>query len=160
MKTKEIARVGLLCAVAAVLGYIESLLPPFVPVQGFKIGLANIAVMLTLYLYGTKQAAFVVLVKVLVTSLWFAAPSTFIYSFFGGALALFAMSAAKRLGLSTLGVGIAGGVFHNVGQLLTACIILKSFGTLYLAPILLPLGIVSGAVVGVIVALIPKANLK
>ena len=62
MKTKEIARIGLLCAIAAVLGYVESLLPPFVPVQGFKIGLANIAVMLTLYLYGTKQSAFVVVV--------------------------------------------------------------------------------------------------
>ncbi len=148
MKTKEICHVGILCALAAVLGYVESLLPPFLPVQGFKIGLANIAVMYTLYKFGAKYAFFVALVKVLVTSLWFAAPSTFIYSAFGALFAFFAMWGGKKLKLSEIGVGMCGGVFHNVGQLVAASIVLKTISTLYLASLLLPLGLISGAAIG------------
>ncbi len=156
MSSKQIAQIGLLCAISAVLGYIESLLPPFVPVQGFKIGLANIAVMFTLYRFDFKYAFFVMLVKVLITSLWFSLPSALIYSLAGGLLSLFAMLFAKKLRLSEIGVGMTGGVFHNIGQLLAAALVLKSTATLYLVPLLLPLGLLAGFAVGMVTKLTLK----
>ncbi len=148
MKTKDIAKIGLLCALALVLGYVEMLIPTFIPLQGFKIGLANIAVMYTLCKFDFKYAFFVMLVKVLVTSLWFSAPSTLIYSLSGGLFALLAMLFAQKLKLSEIGTGISGGVFHNIGQITASCLVLKTTATLYLLAFLMPLGILTGAFVG------------
>ncbi len=160
MKAKEICQIGVLCAIAAVLGYIEALLPPVVPVAGFKIGLANIAVMYTLYRFGKKQAFFVMLVKVLITSLWFSGLNALIYSMSGGILSFVAMSLSQGFGMSKVGVGMSGGVFHNVGQLLAACIVLSTSSALYFAPLLIPLGLVSGAFVGTAVRLLIKYTKK
>ena len=52
--------------------------------------------------------------------------------------------------MSRIGVGMCGGVFHNVGQLAAACIVLGTRASLWFAPALLPLGLVSGAVVGAV----------
>lgn len=160
MNAKEVAYTGLLCALAAVLGYVEALLPPFVPVSGFKIGLSNIAVMYALYRIGKRRAFFVILVKVLVTSLWFSGLNTLIYSLFGGVAAYFAMLAALRLKMSHYGVGMCGGVFHNMGQLAAACIVLKTTGTLSLAPALLILGLAAGWTVGLAARLLLRATEK
>ena len=71
-------------------------------------------------------------------------------------LALLAMWSGRKLKLSIVGTAVCGGVFHNLGQLIAASIVLKTSSTLYLASVLLPLGIVSGAVVGVIAVLTLK----
>ena len=97
MKASELTQIGLLCALAAVLGYVEALLPPFVPVAGFKIGLANIAVMYGLCRSGAKQAFFIMLVKVIITSIWFSGLNTLIFSLFGGVLSWAAMMLATRV---------------------------------------------------------------
>ena len=160
MSAREIARTGVLCALAAVLGYIESLLPPFVPVAGFKIGLSNIAVMYVLCRIGKRQAFFVMLVKVLITSLWFSGLNALIYSLFGGIAAYFAMRTAMQLKMSLCGMGMCGGVFHNIGQLAAACIMLGTARTLYLAPALLILGLAAGVVVGIVVRLLLRSTEK
>lgn len=160
MKARDITQIGVLCAIAAVLGYIEALLPPFVPVTGFKIGLANIAVMFTLYRFGKKQAFFVMLVKVLITSLWFSGLNALIYSLSGGLISWLAMAFAIKSGMSKVGVGMCGGVFHNIGQIVAACLVLNTNTALYFAPSLLPLGLLSGAFVGVAVRLLIKYTEK
>lgn len=160
MKARDITQIGVLCAIAAVLGYIEALLPPFVPVTGFKIGLANIAVMFTLYRFGKKQAFFVMLVKVLITSLWFSGLNALIYSLSGGVFSWFAMTFGIKFKMSKVGVGMCGGVFHNIGQIVAACIVLNTNTALYFAPTLLPLGLLSGAFVGLVVRLLIKYTEK
>lgn len=160
MKARDITQMGVLCAIAAVLGYIEALLPPFVPVTGFKIGLANIAVMFTLYRFGKKQAFFVMLVKVLITSLWFSGLNALIYSLSGGLISWLAMAFAIKSGMSKVGAGMCGGVFHNIGQIVAACLVLNTNTALYFAPALLPLGLLSGAFVGVAVRLLIKYTKK
>lgn len=160
MKAKEITEIGVLCAIAAVLGYIEAILPPVVPVSGFKIGLANIAVMFTLCRMGKKQAFFVMLVKVVITSLWFSGLNALIYSLFGGIFSWTAMVIAMKLKLSEIGVGMCGGVCHNLGQIVAACIVLSTKSALYFAPMLLPAGLLSGAFVGTVVRLLVKYTKK
>ncbi len=160
MKAREITYIGVLCAIAAVLGYIEALLPPFLPVTGFKIGLSNIAVMFTLCRFGKKQAFFVMLIKVLITSLWFSGLNALIYSLFGGMFSLIAMVYAVKFKMSKVGVGMCGGVFHNIGQIVAACLVLNTNTALYFAPMLLPLGLLSGAFVGIVVRLLIKYTEK
>lgn len=150
MSTKKIAYIGLLCALAVLLGYIESLLPPVVPIAGFKVGLANAAVMLALYKFGAKDAFFVMLVKVLVVCLWFSGLNALIFSLSGGLASFFAMCAAKKIDMSHLGVGMCGGVFHNVAQLAAAAVVMRGARVLYLAPPLIVLGLAAGLFVGVI----------
>lgn len=154
MNTKMIARAGLLCAFAAVLGYIESLLPPFVPIAGFKIGLSNIPVLFALSVCGKKQAFFIMIAKILVTALWFSGFFALIYSLSGGILAFLAMCAAKKLKMSVFGAGMCGGVFHNIGQLAAAGMILDNINVLYLAPALIILGLAAGFFVGAVVKLL------
>ena len=138
------------------LGYIESLLPSFISLPGFKIGLANIAVMFALCKYGAKEAFFVTLIKCIITALWFSAPSSFIYSVFGGIFALGAMWLGRKIGMSDIGTGMCGGVFHNIGQLVAACVMLGNTSSLWLGAYLLPLGLLTGAVVGTVTKLLLK----
>ena len=90
MKTKKIAVFGVLIALAFVLSYIESLIPIPVPIPGIKLGLANLVVMTGLYLVGEKEAFVLSLVRILLVSFTFGSPSTFLFSFAGGVLAVYA----------------------------------------------------------------------
>lgn len=154
MSAEKITKIAVITGVGCVLGYIESLLPPFISLPGFKIGLANIAVMFALCKYDTRAAFFVTLIKCIITALWFAGLNALIYSLFGGLCALGAMWLGRKIKMSVMGMGMCGGVFHNIGQLIAACIMLGNTSPLYLASALLPLGLVTGAAVGVAVRLL------
>ncbi len=160
MNSDKIAKIAVITAVGCVLGYIESLLPPFISLPGFKIGLANIAVMFALLKYDTGEAFFVTLIKCIITALWFSAPSSFIYSLSGGLFALGAMWLGRKVKMSGIGIGMCGGVFHNIGQLAAACVMLGNTSSMYLAAYLLPLGLLTGAAVGTSVKLLIKYTAK
>ena len=48
-----------------------------------------------------------------------------------------------------IGVSIAGGVFHNVGQLIIASLIVETFSVMYYFPVLLVAGLVTGLLIGI-----------
>lgn len=160
MKTERITHIAVITAVGCVLGFVETLLPPVVSLRGFKLGLANIAVMFALCKYDKSSAFFVMLIKSIITSLWFSGLDSLIYSLFGGIIALGAMLTGKKVGMSAVGISMCGGVFHNIGQLLAACVVLGSISPVYLSPYLLPLGLITGLAVGVAVSLLLKYTEK
>ncbi len=51
---------------------------------------------------------------------------------------------------SILGVSIAGGVFHNIGQLLIASLVVQNLKLFYYFPVLLMAGSVTGALIGIL----------
>ena len=144
------AFLGLCTAVALVFAYVESLLPPLVAsVPGIKLGLPNIVIIFILYRYGVKEAAAVSFVRIVAVSLLFGNPMTFAYSVAGGLLSLLIMTFLRKLDfLSVVGVSVAGGVFHNVGQILTAMLLLGTAELGYYLVILTVTGTVSGIFVG------------
>lgn len=156
MTAKKISQIAMLSAVAIVLGYIESCFPPIVPIAGVKVGLSNIAVMCALYKLDAKSAGFVAFVKVLVTALWFSGLNSLIFSALGAIFALFSMIIFKKLKLSQIGVGVCGGVFHNIGQTVAAAFVMSNAKIGYLVPPLLISGILAGVVVGVVTRLTLK----
>lgn len=72
------------------------------------------------------------------------------FSLGGAAVSFICMAAAKRLGLTLYGVGMAGGVFHNVGQLLIAAFLVQTVEVGYYAPFLLIAGLVTGFLIGAV----------
>ena len=151
-KAQKLTFLALSTAFALVLSYIEFLLPPiFAAVPGIKLGLANIATVFLLYRFGVKDAATVALLRVALSSMLFGNPMIFLYSIVGAALSILVMSLLKKTDfLSTVGVSTAGGVAHNVGQIIVAMIMLDTAEIGYYMIILAVTGTVSGIFVGLL----------
>ena len=126
------------------------LLPPlFTAIPGIKLGLPNIAIIFVLYRLDVKSAAAVSFVRIAAVSLLFGNPMTFAYSIAGGVLSLAAMALLKKTDLfSTVGVSVAGGVLHNVGQILMAMLLLGTAELGYYLIVLAITGTLSGVFVG------------
>ncbi len=151
-KTKVLVMCGLLTAAAFVLGYVESLLPFNFGIPGVKIGLANIVTLYALYCLGTGHAAAVLIARIFLSAVTFGNMSALLYSLAGGFLAfgvMWLLKKSKKFGV--VGVGIAGGVAHNAGQILMASMMLGSALHGYL-PVLLISGSVAGTVIGIAAA--------
>ena len=148
--TQKVAFLGLCTAVALVLAYVELLLPPlFAAVPGIKLGLPNIVIVFILYRFGLRYAATVSLVRILAVTLLFGNPMTLAYSIAGAVLSLAVMSLLKKINfLSTVGVSVAGGVFHNVGQILVAMLLLRTAELGYYLIVLSVTGTISGILIG------------
>lgn len=147
---RTVATLGLCTAIAMVLAWLESQLPPLaVAVPGIKLGLPNIAIIFILYRFGWKEAAAVSFVRIVAVSFLFGNVPTLLYSLAGGFLSLLGMVLLKKTNLlSTVGVSVAGGVLHNVGQILMAMLIMSTAGLGYYLIVLCVTGIVSGVFVG------------
>lgn len=158
MKTRKIAQTGILVAVAFVLSYVESLLPISLGIPGIKIGLSNIVVVLCLYECSLKQTFGIAVVRILLVGITFGNFSMMLYSLAGGMLSFAVMVLLKHSGrFSVYGVSIAGGVCHNMGQILVAVAILQQKGLLvYYMPFLLAAGCVAGACIGIVAAILVK----
>ncbi len=152
---QKVAYIGLLIAFALILSYVESLIPFFFGIPGMKLGLANLAVLLTLYLFGWKDALFVSVCRILLASFMFGNMSVLLYSLAGGILSFCVMFLFRRSNLfSMVGTSMGGGVFHNIGQLLVAFAVVHTKGLLYYTPVLLLAGLVTGFWNGILASLV------
>lgn len=150
MQNRKLVTMALFVTTALMLSYIESLFPFFFGVPGMKLGLANLAVVCVLYLYGWREAFMVNILRIILSGLLFGSMFSVLFSLGGALVSFTSMIAAKRLGLSLYGVSMSGGVFHNVGQLLIAVFLVQTVEVGYYAPILLVAGLVTGFLIGLI----------
>jgi len=147
--TKKIAQRGLLVAAAMVLSWVESLLPAFGMVPGMKLGLANLVTLFALYRMSLRDAAGISLARVLLTAAAFGNAYSFAYSLAGAALSLAVMAGLKHTDrFSVLGVSAAGGVCHNLGQLLVAVAVLRTVRLGWYLPALAISGTLAGVGTG------------
>ena len=162
MKTKKLTTLGLSVALALILSYVESLLPPLVAVPGVKVGLPNIVILFLLYRYGWKEAGSVSLVRLLLSAALFSGFAAFFYGLVGAMVSLLGSALLKQTDrFSPLGVSVAGGVLHNLGQIALAALILDSGYIFAYLPILLLSGTLAGAVVGLLAGiLIRRTDVK
>ena len=149
---KKVAFIGLLIAFGLALSFLESLIPQVIPIPGVKLGLANFAVLMTLYLFGFKEALIMNFARILLASMMFGSAFSFIYALSGALLSiLIEVLLIKIDKMSEIGVSVAGGISHNVGQILLAIIITKTIGVFYYLPFLIVSGILAGIVIGILV---------
>lgn len=149
MNQKKLANLGLFAAVAIIFGYVESLIPFFAGIPGMKLGLANLAVLFILEKYTWKEAALVSVIRIFIIGFMFGNLFSILYSLAGAALSLTVMTVMKKKSdFSILGISVAGGVSHNIGQLVIAMLILHSSSVFLYAPALLVAGVAAGIVIG------------
>lgn len=157
MKTKKITEYGMLLGVSLVLAYLESLLPVLIAVPGVKLGLANVITMLLIYNRDIKSTFFFMLARVVLTGLLFSGVSGIIYSFAGGMFCITIMSILKRFSIfSVIGVSIAGALFHNIGQICVACMVIENAHIFYYLPVLCVSGTITGVIVGYVAYILIK----
>lgn len=147
--TRKTAFLGLFSALAIIFGYVETLLPVFTGIPGIKLGLANLAVLFILVRYSIKEAFLVSVIRILVIGFLFGNMFSILYSLAGAGLSLLVMSLLKRSGhFSVFGISMAGGISHNIGQLLVAMAIVENLNLIYYAPALLLSGTATGLLIG------------
>ena len=150
-----LARLAILLAAAMILSYVEHLIPAFVAIPGVKIGLANTVTVFALYLLGAPYAIGLSLGRVLLSSLLFGNAAALLYSLAGAAVSFLGMFLLRRIGrFSPLGVSVAGGVLHNLGQILAACLLFENGGLLSLLPPLILSGTIAGVLIGVLAGIL------
>lgn len=157
-KTKKLAFLGLAVSAAMILSYVEAVLPPiYAAVPGVKIGLANVVTVFLLYRFSIKEAAAVAAVRVVLSALLFGSVITLWYSLAGAVLSLAVMALLKKTNLfSCVGVSIAGGVCHNLGQIVVAMIVMQTAQIGYYMMILAITGTLAGVAIGLVGALLLK----
>lgn len=154
---KRAAYMGMLTALAFVFSYIESLIPISVGVPGVKLGLANLVVIVALYTMGTKEAFTLSVIRIVLAGFTFGNPASMVYSLAGGMLSLLVMVFMKKGKLfSVTGVSVLGGVFHNVGQILVAMLVVENAKLLYYLPVLILSGTIAGVAIGILAATLTK----
>ncbi len=152
MKNK-VAYFGVFTALALIFSYIESLIPINFGIPGAKLGLANLMVVIALYKIGTQEAYVLSLTRIILSGFLFGNLFGILYSLAGGILSLSLMAILKKTDqFSIIGISMVGAVFHNVGQLIIAGIVVESTNVIYYMPTLLIAGLVTGFVIGIISA--------
>lgn len=169
MQPKKLTLCGMLTALAVVLSLVERLFPldAIVPVPGVKLGLANVVTLFALTRLSARDALVIVLCRVALSSLLMGSVTAFLFSLFGGLLALAVMGLLLRAEgkfCSVLGVSVAGAAAHNIGQIIAAVIWMKTGAVVAYLPLLLvmsvPLGLVTGLTAAVVLAHLQKIDFR
>jgi len=156
-QTKRLTIYGILIALALVLSYVESLVPAFFAVPGMKLGLTNVVVVIALYKMDVKSAVIINFVRIALVAVMFSNGTSFFYSLAGGILSMLVMIVLKLTGKVQMAtVSSFGGIFHNVGQIIMAIILLGTTAIGYYLAILWFVGLITGLIIGVIAAEVVK----
>lgn len=147
----KVAYFGVFTALALIFSYVESLIPINFGIPGVKLGLANLITLIALYKMSVKEAFLISIARVILSGFIFGNLFAILYSLAGGLLSLAIMTWFKRSNkFSIYGISMAGGVFHNVGQLMMAILVVESVTIAGYLPVLLVSGLLTGLVIGVV----------
>lgn len=168
MQIKRITLCGLLTALALVLSLVERWIPLnlMVPVPGIKLGLANVVTLFALTTMRKREAAAILLCRVMLASIFAGSVTSFLFSLFGGFLSLGVMAILlRREGswFTLYGVSVAGAAAHDIGQICAAMLVLGTADVLGYLPLLLlsaiPMGLITGLVCRTVLGHLKKIQL-
>ena len=149
---RRTVELGFLLALALILSYVESLIPFSFGIPGIRLGLPNLIVLLLLYdgAAGAREALLVNALRIVLAGFLFSNLYTILYALAGAAFSFLAMLMGKKCGrFSMIGVSVLGGVFHNIGQMIVAMLVVETFAVSYYAPFLIVAGTATGALLGI-----------
>lgn len=142
---------AMLACLALIFSYVEFLIPISLGIPGVKLGLANLVIIIALYGLDWKYALTINVVRICLSGLLFSGVFGIMYSMGGGIISFIVMiGLIKSRKFSIVGVSMAGGVFHNLGQILVAAQLISNLKIFYYFPVLLFSGMGTGIVIGFI----------
>lgn len=148
---KRMVFLSMLVATGLALGIVESMIPLPFAAPGARLGLSNIVILVTIVVFGFKEGLIVGTLKSVLLMLATGHVTSFFYSFAGAISSGIAMILAYKY-LSTyitlIGVSEIGSMFHNIGQIITAIIMVQNIKMISYLPFLLVLGLFTGYFVG------------
>lgn len=148
-KTKNITTLALFTCLSLIFSYVEFLIPVPLGIPGVKLGIANLVIIILLYIKGPKDAFYIDSLRILLAGLLFSGVFGTFYSLSGGILSILVMIGLKKLKcFSIVGVSLAGGVTHNLGQLILASLIIENKKIFLYFPVLVFSGIITGVIIG------------
>lgn len=152
MKLKKMMRVSILLGLSLVIFVLESQIPPVIPVAGVKLGLANVVTLYTKATMGTKAALVVLLMKIFLGNLLTGTSVSLFYSLCGGILCFIAEMLMFRIvsKKQMWAVSITGAIFHNIGQIMAAIVLMGTDKIVWYLTILIPVGIITGTFTGLV----------
>jgi heptaprenyl diphosphate synthase len=151
--TRKMVLLSVLVSQALVLHVIERMIA-VVPIQGVKLGLANIISLFTVIIFGWKEAMLVVFLRTLLGSFFGGGISSFAYSFTGGILSTIVMALLYKYFrniFSIMAISVVGAVFHNIGQILIASMVVSNANLFFYLPVLLISAVITGIFIGLTV---------
>lgn len=163
-RTKKITIAALMAAMALIFSYVEVLIPFTIGIPGIKLGIANIVVIIALYYLNAKYALTINIVRVLIAGLLFNGLFGALYSLAGALVSFVVMVLLKKTNIfSVVGISMAGGVAHNLGQILVAAVLVANIKIFIYFPVLIISGVITGAIIGILAGLIlrklPKSGM-
>ena len=161
MKTKRLAELSMLTAVALIIFIIELRIPDILTVPGVKLGLANIITVYAVYRFNAKEVCLVVFTRVILGTVFSANFSAIIYSLAGAVLCLVGILGVKKI-ISQRYIwlsSIIGAILHNTGQIVAAILIMRSFAVAVYYPMLIIAGCIAGMFTGICAQLIVSRKL-
>lgn len=156
---EKVVQLAVLTGVSLGLFVIELLIPPFPFCPSAKIGLANL---ITLFMLTHEKAfratdCFLVLFsRCILASVVTGKLTAILFSLIGGILALLIMIMLRKITKSEIIMSIGGAVAHNIGQILVSLLFYGVYGVIYMIPVFMLSGILSGALTGASVMLINR----
>ena len=148
--SRKISINAMFTAFAVVLSYIETFVP-VAGIPGVKLGLANFAIVLAIYMLGYKNAITINIVRILIIGAFFGNLFSISFSIAGAIISFIPMAVLKHTGkVSMVTVAITGGVFHNIGQVFVATLVVDTYGVFSYVPVLIISGIITGMVIGIL----------
>lgn len=150
-RSQKISYCAVFTALAMIFSYVEAILPINFGVPGMKLGLANLVIVAGLYYLNEKDVLIISVTRILLMGLLFGNGMSLIYSLTGGMLSyLIMILMKKKTNLSVLVISIGGGITHNIGQLITASLVVSNFHIFYYFPALLIAGTITGLLIGIV----------
>ena len=151
--SKKVPLLGMFVAFAVILSYVESCIP-VLGIPGMKIGLANLAIIIVLYLEGTKEAAVCNFVRILIVGFMFGNLFSIFFALAGATLSMIVMVIMKKTNKFSIMIVRKFISFHNIGQIVVASFVVDNYYIFGYLPILILTGAVTGAIIGIVSRLV------
>lgn len=151
---KKLVFISLLVSIALIIYIVEAQLPVLLPgIPGIKLGLSNSISLFALLTLGSREALLIMFLRTILGSFLGGSMSSFIYSIAGGLLSnifmIFLYNKFKDK-LSLWSISMVGALFHNIGQLLVAAIIIQDSRIYIYLPVLMLSGVITGYFIGIL----------
>lgn len=154
LKMRKNIYLSLLVASSLALSVIESMIPLPILIPGAKLGLANIVILTSIFIFGYKEAMKITILKSVLLMLVSGNVIGMMYSLTAGVASCLIMSLVhnmfykKKKIFSMIGISIFGSITHNIVQVSVAVLVLKNSKIYSYLPFLLIISLFTGYFVG------------